>query len=150
MDNVNWISMILASLTPMFIGFFYYHDAVFGKVWKDSINLTAGKAKESNKLLTISTAIIFSFLLSLFLLTFNNDGINQEGKFDTFQHGAWHGAFIAILVVIPIIALNGLFEKKAWKSILINALYWIITLTIMGGIVDVMNHWTNIPMPEGY
>lgn len=33
---------------------------------------------------------------------------------------------------------------------LINVFYWIITLALMGGILDAMNHWQNIPMPEGY
>ena len=71
----------------------------------------------------------------------------QEGEFDTFKHGAWHGIFIAIAVATPIIVVNGLFGHKAWKKILINILYWVITLALMGGILDAMNHWTNIPMP---
>lgn len=150
MDKVNWLSMILASLTPMFIGFFYYHKAVFGKVWMDSINLTEEKVKETNNVVMVGVSILFSFILSVFLLNFNNDGINQEGEFDTFQHGAWHGAFVAILVVIPTIVLNGLLEKKAWKNMLINSVYWMFTLAVMGGILDVMNHWRNLPMPEGY
>ena len=47
MDNVNWLSMILATITPMFIGFFYYHKAIFGRVWMDSIGMTHKKAKKA-------------------------------------------------------------------------------------------------------
>lgn len=39
--------------------------------------------------------------------------------------------------------------KRTWKHMLINIFYWIITLALMGGILDAMNQWKNIPMPEG-
>jgi hypothetical protein len=147
MENVNWLSIILATLTPMCIGFLYYHKAVFGKAWMDSIGLTEEKAKEANLVVTFVVSMVFSFLLSFVLLNFSNDGINQEGEFDTFQHGAWHGAFLAVIIVTPVLIINGLFEQKRWKSMLINVFYWIITLALMGGILDAMNHWENIPMP---
>ena len=147
MDNTNWISMVLATITPMFIGFFYYHKKLFGKVWLDSISLRDKKTKKPNKIVTMGISIVFSFFLSFILLNFNNSGINQEGDFDTFLHGAWHGTFMAITVVSPVIITNGYFGRKPWKNMLINILYWIITLALMGGIVDAMNHWKNIPMP---
>lgn len=147
MENVNWFSMILAALTPMLVGFIYYHKAVFGKAWMASIGMTEEKAKEANMVVTFGVSIVLSFLLSVFLLNFCNDGINQEGAFDTFQHGAWHGAFLAIIVVAPVMITNGLFEQKSWKNMLINVGYWIITLMLMCGILDVMNHWENITIP---
>jgi hypothetical protein len=147
MDNTNWISMVLATITPMFIGFFYYHKKVFGKVWLDSTSLTDKKTKKPNKIVAIGISIILSFFLSFVLLNFNNSGINQEGDFDTFLHGAWHGTFMAITVVSPVIVINGFFGRKPWKNMLINIFYWIITLALMGGIVDAMNHWENVPMP---
>lgn len=150
MQDINWFSMALATVTPMLVGFLYYHKAVFGKAWMDSIGMTEEKAKQANMIVVFIVSIVLSFLLSFFLLNFNNDGINQEGAFDTFRHGAWHGTFLAILVVTPVMVTNGLFEQKSWKNMLINVFYWIITLALMGGILDVMNHWENIPMPEGY
>jgi len=150
MDEINWFSVALATITPIFIGFFYYHKAVFGKAWMETIGVTEQKVKDSNKAVTFGFAIGLSFLLSVFLLSFNNEGLNQEGDFDTFLHGAWHGIFVAIAIVIPISVINRLFEPKAWKNTLINILYWIITLAMMGGILDAMNHWQNIPMPEGF
>ena len=146
MDKINWLSMVLATMTPMIIGFFYFHKAMFGKVWMDSSNITNNKL---NVIVTFALSIVFSFFLSFFLLNFNNGGINQEGNFDTFAHGAWHGVFIAVTTVIPVIVINGLFGKKAWKNMLISIFYWIITLALMGGILDAMNHWENVLIPEG-
>ena len=137
--------MLLASLTPLAIGFVYYHKALFGKALQDA---TGGK--EGSSIGMYIAFVLTSFLLSFFLLNFNNDGINQEGDFDNFLHGAWHGAFVAITVVVPIVVMTGLREKRSWKNTFIHILYWIITLVVIGGLVDAMNHWTNIPMPEGY
>ena len=95
-------------------------------------------------MVTLGVLIVFSFFLSFFLLNFNNSGINQEGDFDTFQHGAWHGTFIAITVVSPVIISIGYFLRISWRKILILILYWIITLALMGGILDAMNHWENV------
>lgn len=150
MDNINWLSMVLATITPMFIGFFYYHNAVFGKAWMDSISMNDENVKQLNTTVAFGVSIILSFLLSFFLLNFNNDGINQEGDFDTFAHGVWHGSFIAVTVVTPVIVTNGFFGRKSWKNMLVNIFYWVITLALMGGILDAMNHWENVLMPEGY
>ena len=43
-----------------------------------------------------------------------------------FSHGAAHGMLVGIMLVLPIIVNNALFERRGWKYILINAGYWII------------------------
>ena len=124
------------------MGFIYYHKALFGKAWMDSIGMTEEKAKEANMPVVFGISLVMAFFIAFFLLNFNN-GPGQEGGFDTFKHGAFHGVFITIVLVMPIFITNGLFEQKSWKNMLINILYWMITLAIMGGIVDAMNHWPN-------
>ena len=144
MDEINWLSMAVATALPILVGYFYYHKKVFGNIWMDSGKTIA----KNNQIVAIIIALILSFFLSFFLLNFNNSGINQEGDFDTFAHGAWHGTFIAITTVTPVIIINGFFGKKSWKHMGINILYWVITLALMGGILDSMNHWDNILLPE--
>jgi hypothetical protein len=57
------------------------------------------------------------------------------GNFRTFRHGAFHGTLLGIFTLLPIIATNGMFERRGWKYILINAGYWTVCLAIMGAIV---------------
>ena len=139
--------MVLATIMPLIIGYIYYHKSLFGNAWQNSIGLSDDNSKKFNKPIVLVFALILSFFLSFFLLNFNNSGINQEGDFDNFQHGAWHGTFIAIIVVLPVIVINGYFGRKNWKNMLINLGYWIITLALMGGVIDAMNHWENIIIP---
>ena len=60
---------------------------------------------------------------------------NLAASNHTFKHGAFHGFFIGLLLIMPIIANNALFERKGFKYAAINAGYWIVCLTIMGGIL---------------
>ena len=144
MENVNVFSLILSSLTPMIVGSLYYSKFLFGKTWMASIGMTEEKQKQANMILVMGLSILGALLLSIFFLNFNN-GYDQEGQYDTFGHGAWHGAFIGVVVVMPVFVSNGLFEQKSWKNIVINVAYWIITLALMGGIMDALNHFPNAP-----
>jgi hypothetical protein len=55
--------------------------------------------------------------------------------FRTFKHGALHGFMSGLFLAFPMIAINGLFERKSWKYIFIHAGYWTVSMTIMGAIV---------------
>ncbi len=142
MDGINWPSVIISSLVPIVIGFVYYHKNLFGKVWMKSLGITEEDLKKGNKALILGLSIVMSFLLSIFLINFNNS-TGQEAEFDNFAHGAWHGFFVAFVVGMPILFISGLFEVKKIKNLIINVIYWMITLAIMGGILDAMNHWPN-------
>lgn len=142
MENLNWLSLLAGAIIPMVVGFVYYNKALFGNAWMDSIGMTEEKIQSANMGMTFGISFIMSLILTFFMINFCN-GPGQEGKFDTFQHGAAHGVALTLLVVIPIFITNGLFEHKSWKNMLINIGYWLITLVLMGGIVDAMNHFPN-------
>jgi hypothetical protein len=145
MPQPNFIAILIAALIPMLIGFVYYHPKVMGKVWMQSLGITEESLKKGNMAIIFGVSLIMSFLLSFFTLI-NVDGPGQEGpigQFDTFKHGALHGFLISLMVAMPVMVINGLFERKNAKNLVINLVYWMITLTLMGGVIDAMNHWPN-------
>ena len=139
---MNWLSVFLAALVPMVMGFIYYHKAVLGKPWMEATGMTEEKAASANMPVVLGISYVMSLILAFFLVGFCN-GAGQEGEFDSFGHGAFHGAIIGIFIVLPVFVTNGLFEQHSWKLIIINSVYWIITIALMGGIVDAMNHLPN-------
>lgn len=141
MENVNWLSFVIAVLIPLVMGFIWYHPKVFGKAWMESVGMTEEKAKEANMPLTFGLSLVLSALLAFFLINFTNAPAAQEGVYDTFKHGAFHGVFLGVVVVIPVMVTNGLFEQKSWKNMMINVAYWIVTMALMGGVLDSMNTW---------
>ncbi|NND80660.1 MAG: DUF1761 domain-containing protein [Maribacter sp.] len=142
MENINILSLVISTLIPMLLGTLWYSKALFGKAWMESIGMTEEKQKSGNMPLIMGLAIVMAFLMSFFLLNFNN-GPGQEGEFDTFGHGVAHGVVLSLFLIIPTFVSNGLFEQKPWKNIIINCLYWLVALALMSGVLDVMNHWPN-------
>ncbi len=159
----NMLIVALAALVPMIMGFLYYSPKVFGNAWMKAAHVTEEQLRNGNKVKIFGTALLLSFILSFFLFTLvvhqtdyyslfvAEPGFNEEGSeimtkiadfmeqyggyYRTFKHGALHGGLVGIFVALPIMMTNGLFETKSLKYGFINAGYWIITLSLMGGIL---------------
>ena len=68
--------------------------------------------------------------------TYFKDFMSTYGdRFRTFKHGALHGSVLGMFVVLPILSIIAMFERKSVKYVAINAGYWIVTLAIMAGII---------------
>ncbi len=148
MPSPNWIAVIIAALIPMIVGFIFYHKAVFGKAWMNSLGFKEEDLKGGNMAVIMGVSLLMSFMMSMFMLM-NVDGPGQEGQYDTFKHGVVHGIIVAIMIAVPVLVTNGLFERKNFKNLAINALYWIITFALMGGVLDALNHWPADMAPAG-
>jgi len=143
MPQLNFLAIIVTALIPMIMGFIYYHPKVFGNAWMSSLGITQEDLKKGNMAIIFGVSFLMSFLLTWFLL-YNADGPGQEGPYDSFKHGAFHGIELGLLVAMPVMVINGLFERKNFKNLAINTCYWLITLTLMGGTIDAMNHWPDV------
>jgi Protein of unknown function (DUF1761) len=155
----NFYAVLVSSLVTLLIGFVWYNPKVFGTIWMNETGMTEEKAQQGNMLKIFGLTIFYSLLLSL---TVPSLVIHQMGalgmiggpefietakpsyaafmadysdSYRTYTHGALHGLLSGIFFVLPITAVNGLFEQKSWKYILINAGYWTVSLTIMGAII---------------
>ncbi len=146
MPEVNWIAVIVAGLIPTIIGMLYY-GPIFGKAWYGSMGKTQAEMEPDNPAvsygLALVVAMITSFSLKMMIEMMHRD-VNDAGElvfasFHTFGHGALHGAFLCVFLVVPVIVSLSLFHKFAGKTIILNVLFWIICFALMGGILDA---WT--------
>jgi len=55
--------------------------------------------------------------------------------FRTFKHGALHGFMTGLFFVLPVIGVGAMHEGRSWKYVLIAGGYWVVTCTLMGGII---------------
>ncbi|MEM6724808.1 MAG: DUF1761 domain-containing protein [Bacteroidota bacterium] len=142
LENVNILSVALATIFPALAGMIFYHPKLFGNAWLKTLGLDSSPMNRQNPVVTAIISLSMSFLLTFWLMNFSN-GPGQEGQFDNFQHGAWHGVFVALIICVPVLVLNGRFEGRSGKNLLINVLFWTLTLALMSGFLDAMNHWPN-------
>ncbi len=155
----NPFAILVASLATLLVGFVWYNPKVFGTIWMNETGITEEKAKQSNMLKIFSLTIFFSLMLAFMVpaLVIHQMGAlgmvggpnlvatakpsyaaflaDYSDAFRTFKHGALHGFMTGIFLALPMTAINGLFEHKSWKYILITAGYWTVSLTIMGAII---------------
>lgn len=160
--EMNFYIFFVAALIPLVIGFVWY-GPLFGNAWMKEMAFTKESLVGKNMALTFILSYVFSFLIAFFLLflvvhqmgvmqtlqgepgfeeqtgeafSFFQNFLGTYGdRFRTFKHGALHGTMSGFLFALPMIAINGMFERKSAKYVAINAGFWIVTLAIMGGII---------------
>jgi Protein of unknown function (DUF1761) len=155
----NFIAVLVASLVTLLMGFVWYHPKFLGTIWMRETGMTEEKAKQGNMLKIFGLALFYSVLLAMSLpsLVIHQMGAlsaiggpsmiasakpsytafmaDYGDAFRTYKHGALHGFLTGAFLILPTIAITGLFEQKSWKYILVNAGYWMVSLMIMGAII---------------
>ncbi|MEN2487995.1 DUF1761 domain-containing protein [Flavobacterium sp. B11] len=157
--QINFVALFIAAIVTLVTGFIWYSPKVFGTIWMKENNLTQEELRKGNMLKIFGLTYIFSLMITMTLMSLT---IHQSGAigmvggpplmdsakpsfaafmadygmaYRTFKHGALHGFMSGLFFAFPLIGINGLFERKSWKYIFIHSGYWILTLTLMGGII---------------
>jgi len=157
--QINFVALFIAAIVTLVTGFIWYSPKVFGTIWMKENNFTQEELRKGNMLKIFGLTYIFSLMITMTLMSLT---IHQSGAvgmvggpplidsakpsftafmadygmaYRTFKHGALHGFMSGLFFAFPLIGINGLFERKSWKYIFIHSGYWILTLTLMGGII---------------
>ena len=155
--EINFLALFVAALSTLVVGFVWYNPKVFGTIWMKESGVTAEKMKGSNMHFLFGTSFFYAVLISLILqmLTIHQFGAlgmiggdpaiakpsylsfmaDYGTSFRTFKHGALHGFMAGLFFASPIIGTNALYERRNFKYTLVNGGFWIVCLTIMGGII---------------
>ncbi|WXT98882.1 DUF1761 domain-containing protein [Seonamhaeicola sp. MEBiC1930] len=155
--EMNYLAIIVAALVPLVLGFIWYNPKVLGTAWMKESGVTEEKMKGANMPVIFGISLLLSIMLAFFIQgivihqmgAFSLTGgdvanalpsyeafMNDYGSaFRTFKHGALHGFIAGLFFVFPIMATNGMYERKSWKLTFINVGYWTLTLMIMGSII---------------
>lgn len=164
MQGPNLLAVFLASLIPMVLGMIWYNPKVFGTIWMHEAGLTEERLKGANMPLVFGLSFLFSFFLAFgmqFLVIhqfhFGSILMDEPGfkdpnselsiyaksfmdkygnNYRTFKHGVFHGFIGGVMIALPIVAVNALFERKSFKYIAINFGYWLLSMALMGGVVS--------------
>jgi hypothetical protein len=157
--EMNFLSPVIAAFTTLLVGFIWYHPSVFGTVWIKEAGLTKEESEKGNMFKIFGLTFVLSIFIGMIMQTITIHQLGAIGMiggptklaeanpsfvafmadygtaFRTAKHGALHGFFAGLFFAFPMIAINGLFERRTWKYIFIHSGYWIVSLTIIGAIV---------------
>mgnify|MGYP001234659119 CR=1 FL=1 len=157
--EMNFYAVLVAALTTLVVGSIWYSPVLFGNAWMKETGLTEEELKKGSMLKIFGLTFVFSVMFAMILQVLCVHQFGPLGMiggpdfidsakpsyaafmadygtvFRTFKHGALHGFMSGLFLAFPMIAINGLFERKSWKYIFIHAGYWTVSMTIMGAIV---------------
>ena len=161
--EINFKIIALAALIPLVIGFIWYNPKTFGNAWMKAAGLTEESLKEFNMVKVFILTYILSFMAGLLLqsmvihqyaiysILMNETGFGEKGSeimlfiedfmakygtnFRTFGHGAVHGTIGGLFLILPVLGINAMYERKGFAYIAINTGFWTLSLALMGGII---------------
>jgi len=125
----SYLAIFIGGLIPMLLGFIWYHPKIFGGPWMKSLGFTEESLKQGNMGLTMGLALVISMAMSWLN---NAYASHTEPGMSQFVHGFYHGAFYMGVPGALVLASNSLFQRNSLTNILINVVYWIVALGLMG------------------
>jgi hypothetical protein len=156
--EINFYAILVAALTTLVVGFVWY-GPLFGKVWMKETGLTEEDLKKDSMIKIFGLTYLFSVMIGIIMLLLTVHQFGALGMiggpdfiesakpsyqafmadyataFRTYKHGALHGFMSGLFLAFPLIAINGLFERRSWKLIFIHSGYWTAVMTVMGAII---------------
>jgi len=130
-QNLNWLSIIVAAASAFMLGGLWYSPLLFAKRWMKETGITEESTKNNNMVKIFSLAFLLSLIASFFLAMFI--GANAGAGF-----GAMAGFMAGLGWVFTFMGIIYLFESRTLALFLINSGYSIVSLTIMGLIIGVI------------
>lgn len=125
----TYLAIFIGGLIPMILGYIWYHPKVFGSAWMNSLGLTQEDLMKGNTGAIMGIATLISMVISWRM---NEYSSHTQPGWSQFLHGFFHGAFSMGLPAVLILVSNGLFQRNNATNLIINALYWLVALGLMG------------------
>lgn len=126
----SYLAIVLAALIPTILGYIWYHPKVFGNAWMKSLGMTEEEVNGGNMGLIFGLAFVAALVIAWRI---NGYSSHTEEGMSQFVHGFYHGAYSAGLVAVMVLVSNSLFQRNSLQNVLINAIYWLLALGLMGG-----------------
>ncbi len=129
---MNWLAILAGAVTPMIIGMIWYHPKVMGKMWMKATGINEEDMKSGNMPMMYIGALLLAGVLAYRL----SMSVSHPDPLHPMLHGMYHGGMYAgLYIAVPILGTMAIFERKSMNWFIVNALYWVITLAVMSGVM---------------
>lgn len=124
---VNWMAVLAATLAGFVVGGLWY-GPLFGRAWQTAAGMDPESLARRNMPRVFAASFLLLLVAAVVLALFVGPG--QPVRF-----GLMAGAAAGLGWVAPAFGVVYLFERRPLGHWLVNAGYFIVTLTLMGGIL---------------
>lgn len=134
--QVNYLAVFLAMVVSMVIGTIWYAKPVFGRAWMKLVNLDESKMKKG-AVKAMSITVILS-LLTAYVMAHLTYMSSQFFTVPMLQAGVTTAFWVWLGISMTGMVMQGLFEQRPGKLMLLNVGNQLITLLAMGLIIGGM------------
>lgn len=137
--EVNYITILIAAVVSMVVGFVYYSPFVLGKPWMKYMGYKKEDMKPEGStmirvygtsyILAIVTAYVLFYVFTLSLNFF---------QYDRLSTGLMIAFWMWLGFVMPVQSTDFLFGKKPWQAFAINTGYQFVSLLAMGAVIGLL------------
>ena len=128
--SINYWAVIVSAVAYMFLGALWYSPVLFGSAWMRGIGKTkdqvAADFSPVNYFIALLTSFLAAYGVARLMIWTGGDSIND---------GLIIGLLVGICFVLAAMAVNDTFEKRPAGLTIINVLYHIVGLIIIGIII---------------
>ena len=130
-QNLSWLAIAIAAVSAFVLGSLWYSPLMFSKRWMKENGFTNESMKDANMVQIFGLAFLLMLFASFILALFVGAGTGASfGALAGFMAGlGWVFTFLGVIY---------LFERKSFALFLINACYSVVSLTVMGLIIGLM------------
>ena len=129
-QNLNWLAIIVAAVSAFILGGLWYSPLLFAKRWMKETGITEESTRKANMTKIFGLSFVLALIASFFLAMFIGKG---AGAFA----GGMAGFMAGLGWVFTFMGISYLFESRTLVQFIINSLYSVLSLTIMGLIIGV-------------
>lgn len=126
--NINLLAILAVGIVNMVVGSLWY-GPLFGKKWMQlSGHNPQHKSMTKSYMLGFMGALIMGYVMSYLI------GLSGASS---FMSGAQVGFWAWLGFIVPVEMGSVLWDGKSWKLFWLNALYYLVVLKLMGGVLAV-------------
>lgn len=134
--QINYWAVVASAVVNMILGFAWYAQSVFGRLWLKGLGKSKEEQKEemkSRNMVGIFFAQFVSALVTAYALAYI---LNLAGA-STMWDGASMGLLVGVGFVLAINLGNYLFENRSFSLFYINSSYTVVSLVLTGALLAV-------------
>jgi hypothetical protein len=128
LSDINWLAVVVASVSAFALGGLWYSRALFADTWLQEVGLTEEAVNSANMSKTFGGTFVLQFVAATAIA-------GLLGVDSTWLSGLQTGLLVGVAWIATAFGITYLFEQRSLRLFFINAGYYVVLFAIMGAII---------------
>lgn len=131
LSSINLVAVLIAAVLSFMLGALWYSDLLFGKMWRQDVEMTDEKMAAGNPALIMGVSFVMILIMAFALAALFTQ---LAGPID-LMFGITRGFAVGMGFVATSMAVNIMYQGKPLRLLAIDAGYQVLFLTLMGAVL---------------